>query len=91
MPFEAATEADIKVVYGMVGFIAQHTLMSHPPIRKKLVKSMGNVPFLSIYSVLSFGIVYPCYYWYKITRKQDSKMVPCIAKNANYINQLDWH
>ena len=88
---ENATENDRKVLYWMGGFIAQHTIMSHPPIRKRLVNGVGgDRNFFGIYSILSCATFIPSmYYFIKYTRHQkDSPLLPFIKNNKSLYKSI---
>ena len=88
---ESATTNDRKVLYFMSGFMAQHTIMSHPPIRKRLINIVGgDSKFFGIYSVLSCGAFIPSmYYFIKYTRHQhDSPLLPFIVNNKSFFKSI---
>jgi len=58
------------IVAGWSAFMGSHLIMSHPPIREKLIEKMGKDNFLGVYSVVAIGTLAPTIYAYtKFGRK----------------------
>lgn len=49
----------LTIVLLWLGFAGSHVLLSHPPVRARLVASLGTQAFLGVYSVVALALFVP--------------------------------
>lgn len=52
-------EPDVKVLVGWLVFGASHSVLSHPPVRDRLVARLGDRGFLGVYTLVAFATFVP--------------------------------
>lgn len=48
----------LSLLYAMLAFVGSHFLLSHPPIRTRLIANMGDNVFKGVYSALALATLY---------------------------------
>eukprot|EP00271_Cylindrocystis_brebissonii_P007298 TRINITY_DN20661_c0_g1_i1.p1 TRINITY_DN20661_c0_g1~~TRINITY_DN20661_c0_g1_i1.p1 ORF type:complete len:231 (+),score=24.84 TRINITY_DN20661_c0_g1_i1:245-937(+) len=60
----AKTGAVRAIALGWAAFTGTHLVMSHEPVREKLINTMGEKRFAGAYSLVAFGTFIPTTYYY---------------------------
>jgi len=69
-----------KVVLGWLLFGGTHTLLSHPPIRERLVGRLGQRGYLFVYSVVAFATFVPLVSTFFANRIASPIPLPTLAR-----------
>lgn len=84
---------DRKVLLWGSAFVATHTILSHPPIRTKLIKGVFNNSdrnFAGIYSIVTLATLLPAAYIYrtKTSKQEPCPKIPLIEKNKELCDKI---
>jgi uncharacterized membrane protein len=70
----------IQVLFWWVAFAGTHTLLSHPPVRSRLVGRMGERPFQGAYSLVAFATFVPLVWTFFAHRASHAMPLPALVK-----------
>jgi uncharacterized membrane protein len=70
----------LKVVLGWLLFAGTHTLLSHPPVRDRLVARLGDRGFLGLYSLVAFATFIPLCWSFFAGRTATVVPLPLLAR-----------
>ena len=68
-----------KLVMWLMLFAATHTVLSHPPIRSRLVNRLGEGAFLGVYSLIAFATLVPLAWTFFANRSSHAVPLPALA------------
>jgi uncharacterized membrane protein len=68
-----------KVLVWWVLFAGSHTILSHPPIRSRLVSRLGEGAFQGVYSIVAFATFIPLTWTFLANRSSHAVPLPMLA------------
>ena len=72
--------AELGVLWWWIAFGGSHTLLSHPPVRARLVARFGERPFLGLYSLVAFATFAPLVWTFFANRIGRGTPLPMLAQ-----------
>jgi uncharacterized membrane protein len=72
-------DSAIKVLVWWIVFSGTHTVLSHPPIRSRLVSRLGEGAFQGVYSLIAFATFVPLMWTFLANRSSHAVPLPMLA------------